>query len=597
MQLSTELSFCCSIWHSNPLYARAGRIPIITWSRALAGRWKDAQLASDILIGAAVGTLLLTLILIHDASLASRFGLDTMGGLFLLNGTRYWITGVLGRISEGMIYGLGIFFAIFGFRTVFRREWIAALAGALTFLMLQGDLANAISWQTELAVYVLLQRHHLRSAQTGPDGYCLGRIYVQSAQRRHTRHRLDHLVCAHGIRHHRVAACHHSVGVSAVTRGPGARMTRRAFARMASLGGSAGLLLHGENDGPTRRLADFVVATKYSDLPTDLIEVGRKSMLDGIGLALVGSVARSGELIRAYIESLGISKTDATLIGTPVKSAVSYAALANGIGIHADDYDDTQLSSAPDRVYGLLTHPTAPVLSSALAVAESQRLSGRDLILAYHLGVEAECKIAEAIAPRHYQDGFHSTGTCGVFGSVVAAMKLRRADAATLTRAIGIGASEAAGLRENFGTMTKPFHAGRAAQSGIVAADLAALGWTASSQILEAPNGFFHAAGGGYDASALTFGKPWTFLTPGVSIKPFPSGSLTHPGMTALLQLLAEHDVKPDQVERLDVGTNRNMPNALIHHKPTDSLQAKFSMEFCMAALLLYRRAGLNEFT
>jgi 2-methylcitrate dehydratase PrpD len=219
------------------------------------------------------------------------------------------------------------------------------------------------------------------------------------------------------------------------------------------------------------------------------------------------------------------------------------------------------------------------------------------LILAYHLGVEVECKIAEAINPRHYQDGFHSTGTSGVFGSVVAAMKLRGADAPTLARAIGIAASEAAGLRENFGTMTKPFHAGRAAESGIIAADLAALGWTASSQILEAPNGFFHAEGGGYDAGALTFGKPWTFLSPGVSIKPFPSGSLTHPGMTALLKLIREYDVKPEQVERLDVGTNRNMPNALIHHKPTDSLQAKFSMEFCMSSLLLYRRAGLNEFT
>jgi 2-methylcitrate dehydratase PrpD len=145
--------------------------------------------------------------------------------------------------------------------------------------------------------------------------------------------------------------------------------------------------------------------------------------------------------------------------------------------------------------------------------------------------------------------------------------------------------------------MTKPFHAGRAAESGIIAADLAALGWTASSQILEAPNGFFHAEGGGYDAGALTLGKPWTFLSPGVSIKPFPSGSLTHPGMTALLKLIREYDVKPEQVERLDVGTNRNMPNALIHHKPTDSLQAKFSMEFCMSSLLLYRRAGLNEFT
>jgi 2-methylcitrate dehydratase PrpD len=123
------------------------------------------------------------------------------------------------------------------------------------------------------------------------------------------------------------------------------------------------------------------------------------------------------------------------------------------------------------------------------------------------------------------------------------------------------------------------------------------LGWTASDRILEAPNGFFRAAGGGFDPNAIRLAKPWTFLSPGVSIKPFPSGSLTHPAMTVILRLIREHDIAADLVERVDVGTNRNMPTALIHHQPTDSLQAKFSMEFCMAALLLYHRAGLNEFT
>ena len=159
-------------------------------------------------------------------------------------------------------------------------------------------------------------------------------------------------------------------------------MTRRTLGRLMAAGAGSALLCRAQSEGLTRRIADFVVSTKYSDLPPELIETGRKSMLDGIGLALVGSVAKSGELIRAYIQSLGIPKSDATLIGTSKKSAVSYAALANGIGIHADDYDDTQLSSAPDRVYGLLTHPTAPALSSALAVAESRGMSGRDLILA-----------------------------------------------------------------------------------------------------------------------------------------------------------------------------------------------------------------------
>jgi len=352
-----------------------------------------------------------------------------------------------------------------------------------------------------------------------------------------------------------------------------------------------------ETTGLTRHIGAFIVQARYTDLPKDVIESGKKSILDGLGLALVGSIAKSGQITRSYLEGLGVTHGEATVIGSSLKSAVRFAAFANGVGIHADDYDDTQLSAAPDRVYGLLTHPTAPCLSAALAVAETRHTSGRDLMLAYHLGVEVECKISEAIFPRHYQDGFHSTGTCGVFASASAAMKLYGADAGACARALSVAASQSAGLRENFGTMTKPFHAGRAAESGIVAADLVQRGWTASDQIFESPTGFFHAAGGGYDAAAIQLGRPWTFSAPGVSIKPFPSGSLTHPAMSELLRLVRANQIKADQVERLDVGTNRNVPTALIHHHPTDSLQGKFSMEFCMAALLLYGRAGLNEFT
>ena len=378
-------------------------------------------------------------------------------------------------------------------------------------------------------------------------------------------------------------------------------LTRRRFAHLALFTATTALPLRGQpakgSGSVTRRFAEFVANARYTDIPGDVIELGKKSILDGLGLAIVGSVAKTGLLSREYIRSLGLSRTDATIIGTSLKAPARFAAFANGVGIHADDYDDTQLAVAEDRVYGLLTHPTAPCLSAALAVAESRGMPGRDLTLAYHLGVEVECKIAEAIAPRHYQDGFHSTGTCGPFAAAAAAMKLYRAGAGKCALALSIAASQSAGLRENFGTMTKPFHAGHAAESGIVAADLAMLGWTASDQILEAPRGFFHAAGGGYDPEALKPGQPWTFASPGVSIKPYPSGSLTHPAMTALLQLIREHAVNAEQVERVDVGTNRNMPNALIHHQPTDSLQAKFSMEFCVAALLLYGRAGLNEFT
>ncbi|MBL6928983.1 MAG: MmgE/PrpD family protein [Rhodospirillales bacterium] len=350
--------------------------------------------------------------------------------------------------------------------------------------------------------------------------------------------------------------------------------------------------------GLTNEVAQFITGTAWSDLSDELIELGKKSILDGLGLALSGSVAKSGDIVGAYLSSMNTSGA-ASVIGTDLKVPARFAAFANGVAIHADDFDDTQLAVGKDRVYGLLTHPTAPVLPAALANAEVAGLSGIDFMLAYHIGVEVECKVSEAISPRHYQHGFHSTATCGPLGAVAAAAKLGGFDAEQTVRALAVAASQSAGLRENFGSMTKPFHAGRAAESGIVAADFAALGWTAAERILEAPRGFFQAHGGGYDLDAIQgrLGDPWTFVSPGVSIKPHPSGSLTHPGMTEMARLIREHGIAADQVESVAVGTNHNMPNALIHHKPTNELQAKFSMEFCMAVLLIEGRAGLAEFT
>lgn len=351
--------------------------------------------------------------------------------------------------------------------------------------------------------------------------------------------------------------------------------------------------------GLTEELARFVLGTSSADLPEVVILNGKKSILDGLGLALSGSVAKSGELVRRHVADLASPQGAATVIGSDLRVPARFAAFCNGVGIHADDYDDTQLAVAKDRVYGLLTHPTAPSLPAALAMGETLDASGAEVMLAYHLGVEVECKIAEAINPRHYQEGFHATATCGTFAAASAAGRLMGLDLPTLKRALSIAGSQSAGLRENFGTMTKPFHAGRSSESGVVAAQFASYGWSAAGDILEAPRGFFKAAGGGYDSSAIAgkFGAPWTFDSPGVSIKPHPSGSLTHPGMTEMLRLIAENDIRAQDVRRVRIGTNSNMPNALIHHQPQNELQAKFSMEFCMAILLLEGRAGLNEFT
>jgi 2-methylcitrate dehydratase PrpD len=354
-----------------------------------------------------------------------------------------------------------------------------------------------------------------------------------------------------------------------------------------------------KSPGLTNYVGTFVTMAKYQNLPGEVIELGKKSILDGLGLALAGSRADSGAISRQYAEQAGVCGGTATIIGATKKTSPRYAALVNGISIHADDFDDTQLAAAKDRVYGLLTHPTVPVLPAIFALAEQRTATGKEWMLAYHVGVEVECKVAEAIAPRHYQDGFHTTGTCGPFGSVAACAKLLKFDLSKTLNAFGLAASQSGGLRENFGTMTKPFQAGHAAEAGLVSAELVALGWTAAEQIFEADRGFFHAAGGSYDPAAILdrLGNPWTFASPGVSLKPYPSGSLTHPAMTELARLIDAHHIEAARVEKLDIGANHQMTTTLLHHHPKTGLEAKFSMEFCLAILLLERKAGLGQFS
>jgi 2-methylcitrate dehydratase PrpD len=354
-----------------------------------------------------------------------------------------------------------------------------------------------------------------------------------------------------------------------------------------------------QSPGLTKYVVDFIRSTKFTDLPTDVIDLGKKSILDGLGLALAGASAQNGKLFRKYMTTLGLPDRGSKLMGTKAKLPPRFAAFANGLAIHVEDFDDTQLAVGKDRTYGLLVHPTAPVLPAALAWTDTAATSAKDFLVAYHLGVEVECKIAEAISPRHYEDGFHSTGTCGVFGGTTACAKLRNFDDSQISRAFGIAASQSSGLRENFGTMMKSFHAGHAAEIGVFATDLAALGWTGAEQILEADRGFFHAFGGSYDPAAVLhkLGQPWTFANPGVSIKPYPCGSLTHAGMTEMERLIRTEKINASDVETVEVGTNHNMLNTLIHHQPKDNLQAKFSMEFCLAILLVEGKAGLREFT
>jgi 2-methylcitrate dehydratase PrpD len=340
--------------------------------------------------------------------------------------------------------------------------------------------------------------------------------------------------------------------------------------------------------GLTKYVSEFIVSTKYEDIPDNVIAIGKKTLLDGFGLALAGSASTSGPLIRQYIESLGPCGGSASIIGTKMKVHPRFAALANGVSIHADDFDDT----------GSAFHVAAPVLPPSFALCELGKRSGKDLMLAFHVGVEVGNKIGDAMSPRHQQDGFHTTGTIGSMGSAAACAKLRGLDVDKTAIALAIAASEASGVRDNFGSMTKPFHAGHAGENGTVAADLAAIGWTAASDILEAQLGFF-AIGGGFDPKFIVdrLGKPWMFASPGDLIKRFPCGTIQQQVMDEMLRLIQKNDIKAADVDKVEVGGNLSNYRTLFQHHPTTGLQGKFSMEYAMAILLLERKATLSSFT
>jgi 2-methylcitrate dehydratase PrpD len=346
--------------------------------------------------------------------------------------------------------------------------------------------------------------------------------------------------------------------------------------------------------GVTADVAAFACRTRWTDLPREVVAIAGDHILDTFGVMLAGSPEPCAALVRRVC---GAEAGPCPVFGTRERRSPALAALANGVAGHALDYDDTQLSTSPEAVYGLLTHPSVPVLSAAAALAETRPCSGQDLITAYVIGVEVACRVADAANPRHYQHGFHTTGTVGTIGAAAAAGHLLGLDPEAMARALGIAASMASGLRENFGTMTKPLHSGRAGHNGLLAALLAQEGFTASPAILEAKRGFYQAAAGGFSPEKVALGNPFFLQSPGVSIKPYPSGSLSHPGQDLILDIVRRSDLRPEQVASVVVGTNSNVPNALIYSRPHTELEAKFSLEYCMATGVLRRRAGLAEFT
>jgi 2-methylcitrate dehydratase PrpD len=351
--------------------------------------------------------------------------------------------------------------------------------------------------------------------------------------------------------------------------------------------------------GATEALRGFILAADLRSMPADAVEQGKRCLVDGFGVILAGSTVKGSSIVREYVRSTA-GPSDASVLGRGgLRVPAASAALANGASGHAMDYDDTQLSTTPDRTFGLLTHPTVPALSAALAVAERARTSGAAFLEAFLVGVEVECKIAEAIDPSHYRRGFHSSGTVGTFGAAAAAARLLKLSAEQVGHALTIASSLSSGIRVNFGSMTKPLHVGRASGNGVFAAELAARGFTGGDAGLDGPWGFFQVFGGGADLNRLipVMGKPYTIVNPGVSIKPYPCGSLSHPSLDAMLKVVTEHNIQPDQVRAVRLRAGTNILEPLRYKTAKTELEAKFCIPFLLSAILLRRRAGMREFT
>jgi len=221
----------------------------------------------------------------------------------------------------------------------------------------------------------------------------------------------------------------------------------------------------------TSHIAEFVTKSRWEDCPAEAVGAARRAILDCLGVMLAGSVEPAARIVTEIARSEGGAPL-ATVVGTLLRTGAVWASLANGTAAHALDFDDTN--------FAMMGHPSAPVLSAALAAGELALADGRSLVHAFLLGFEVETTLAEVMNPPHYEKGFHATGTLGVMGAAAAAARLLGLDASQTRTALAVAASQASGLKENFGTMTKPFHAGHAARSGVLSALLAREGFTAS---------------------------------------------------------------------------------------------------------------------
>lgn len=340
---------------------------------------------------------------------------------------------------------------------------------------------------------------------------------------------------------------------------------------------------------PEHVVAEFVADCTFEALDEDLIDLAQRTFVDTVGVTLAGAVADAGERAGRFAAAqTGTVDSGVTLIGREGGAPLPEAALANGTAGHALDYDDLS--------WGMDGHPSVPLIAPILAVGEAVDASGAAAVTAFVAGFETECYLAEPISPTHYELGWHPTSTFGTFGATAAVCSLLELNVEAIHRAIAIAASMPAGLKRNFGSMTKPLHAGLAGRAGVTAALLAQEGFTADEVPVSGENGFFDLYADGATEIPDPPGDPWRLQTEGINVKYYPCCYFTHTSITATSSLMDEHEIALDTVKRIEVTAAQGAMDALAHSNPETGLEAKFSMEYCTAAAAVYDRVGLTAF-
>jgi 2-methylcitrate dehydratase PrpD len=340
--------------------------------------------------------------------------------------------------------------------------------------------------------------------------------------------------------------------------------------------------------GVTEDLANFAVRTSSGQINDAVLHEGKRCFVNFLAVALYSSRDASLDILLDVFRQEG-SGRHASVIGVGSRTSLQNAALANGYLGHLEDYDDTHFPT--------VIHPSSPTLPASLAVAEHINASGRETLVASVLGIEICCRIGLAVHPAHYEEGWHITGTCGVFGSVAAAGRLLGLDTSQMCQALGVAGTQASGVREVFGSMTKPFHPGRAAQSGVLAALLAQRGFTSSPAILEGRRGFAAVMSSEYDLDKATedLGEHWELPMNG--LKPYACGVVNHPLIDAMIALRGREGISSDQVESIEARVHPLVLELVNRPEPEVGLEGKFSFQHSMAVALVDGAAFPDQYT